>query len=103
MAREANAVTLGISPYSEFSDVGEVTALKLFTQRVEDHRNDQRRRQQQLDQPADQAPPAAGPQAPWSGARPGADRWSGRFGQPVRPMWMTTMVTVVSVISYRTR
>ncbi|WAP61115.1 hypothetical protein [Streptomyces sp. S465] len=30
-------------------------ALKLFTQRVEGHRNEQRRRQQQLDHPTDQA------------------------------------------------
>ncbi|MFB7225720.1 SLATT domain-containing protein [Streptomyces sp. NPDC056227] len=55
---EANAVTLGIGPYSE---VGEVEALKLFTQRVEGHRNEQRRRQQQLDQPSDQAAPSSQP------------------------------------------
>lgn len=62
--QEANAVTLGIGPYSEFGDVEEVAALKLFTQRVEDHRNEQRRRQQQLDQPADQAAPSSQPPAP---------------------------------------
>ncbi|WP_327328675.1 DUF4231 domain-containing protein (plasmid) [Streptomyces sp. NBC_01210] len=62
--QEANAVTLGIGPYSEFGDVGEVEALKLFTQRVEDHRNEQRRRQQQLDQPSDQAAPTGQPPAP---------------------------------------
>ncbi|MEE6269136.1 DUF4231 domain-containing protein [Streptomyces diastatochromogenes] len=61
---EANAVRLGIGPYSEYGPGQEDEALKLFTQRVEDHRNEQRRRQQQLDQPADQAtlpsqPPAA--------------------------------------------
>ncbi|WP_258320920.1 DUF4231 domain-containing protein [Streptomyces sp. S1D4-14] len=61
--QEANAVTLGIGPYSEFGDAGEVAALKLFTQRVEDHRNEQRRRQQQLDQPADQAGPSSQPPA----------------------------------------
>ncbi|MFD5932479.1 DUF4231 domain-containing protein [Streptomyces sp. NPDC060333] len=61
--QEANAVTLGIGPYSEFDDVGEVAALKLFTQRVEEHRNEQRRRQQQLDQPADQATPSSQPPA----------------------------------------
>ncbi|MFB7918115.1 hypothetical protein [Streptomyces sp. NPDC056061] len=38
-------------------------ALKLFTQRVEDHRNEQRCRQQQLDQPADQAAPSSQPPA----------------------------------------
>ncbi|WP_326758630.1 DUF4231 domain-containing protein [Streptomyces phaeochromogenes] len=60
---EVNAVTLGIGPYSEFGDVGEVEALKLFTQRVEGHRNEQRRRQQQLDQPSDQAAPSSQPPA----------------------------------------
>ncbi|UXX97430.1 SLATT domain-containing protein [Streptomyces sp. AD2-2] len=54
---EANAVTLGIGPYKDFGPDEEQQALKLFTQRVEDHRNEQRRRQQQLDQPADQATP----------------------------------------------
>lgn len=54
---EANAVTLGIGPYRNFGPDQEQQALKLFTQRVEDHRNEQRRRQQQLDQPADQATP----------------------------------------------
>ncbi|MEW2491676.1 hypothetical protein [Streptomyces sp. NPDC048411] len=61
--QEANAVTLGIGPYSQFGDAGEVEALKLFTQRVEEHRNEQRRRQQQLDQPADQATPSSQPPA----------------------------------------
>jgi hypothetical protein len=37
--------------------------LKKFTQRDEDHRNEQRRRQQQLDQPADQATPSSQPPA----------------------------------------
>lgn len=39
----------------------EQDALKLFTQRVEDLRNEQRRRQQQLDQPTEQTPPTAAP------------------------------------------
>lgn len=38
-------------------------ALKLFTQRVEQHRNEQRCHQQQLDQPADQATPIGQPPA----------------------------------------
>ncbi|MFE4336821.1 hypothetical protein ACFRQM_48115 [Streptomyces sp. NPDC056831] len=54
---------LGIGPYSEFGAVREVEALKLFTQRVEGHRNEQRRRQQQLDQPSDQAAPSSQPSA----------------------------------------
>ncbi|MEU1125598.1 DUF4231 domain-containing protein [Streptomyces sp. NPDC005899] len=58
---EANAVRLGIGPYSEYGPGREDEALKLFTQRVEDHRNEQRRRQQQLDQPADQAAPSSQP------------------------------------------
>jgi len=53
---EANAVALGIGPYKNFGPDQQQQALKLFTQRVEDHRNEQRRRQQQLDQPADPAP-----------------------------------------------
>lgn len=61
--QEANAVTLGIGPYSEFGDAEDVAALKLFTYRVEEHRNEQRRRQQQLDQPADQATPSSQPPA----------------------------------------
>lgn len=60
---EANAVTLGIGPYKKFGPDDEQEALKLFTQRVEDHRNEQRRRQQQLDQPADQATPSSQPPA----------------------------------------
>jgi hypothetical protein len=61
--QEANAVTLGIGPYSEYGPDREDEALKLFTHRVEDHRNEQRRRQQQLDQPADQAAPSSQPPA----------------------------------------
>ncbi len=61
---EANAVTLGIGPYSDFGPGQEEEAMKLFTQRVEDHRNEQRRRQQQLDQPAEQAVSSSQPQAP---------------------------------------
>ncbi|MCX5318034.1 DUF4231 domain-containing protein [Streptomyces sp. NBC_00154] len=61
--QEANAVTLGIGPYSEFGEAREAEALKLFTHRVEEHRNEQRRRQQQLDQPADQATPSSQPPA----------------------------------------
>ncbi|MFB7452933.1 hypothetical protein [Streptomyces sp. NPDC056194] len=61
--QEANAVTLGIGPYSEYGPGREDEALKLFTQRVEDHRNEQRRRQQQLDQPADQTAPSSHPPA----------------------------------------
>lgn len=38
-------------------------ALKKFTHRVEQHRNEQRRRQKQLDQPADQATPSGQPPA----------------------------------------
>ncbi|MFB8123302.1 DUF4231 domain-containing protein [Streptomyces bacillaris] len=60
---EANAFTLGVGPYSDFDADQEQQALKLFTQRVEDHRNEQRRRQQQLDQPADQALPSSQPPA----------------------------------------
>ncbi len=62
---EINAFTLGVGPYKDYGPDKEQDALKLFTQRVEDHRNEQRRRQQQLDQPADQAQPTAGaPLAP---------------------------------------
>ncbi|MDX3066447.1 DUF4231 domain-containing protein [Streptomyces sp. ND04-05B] len=64
MEEEANAVRLGIGPYSEFGPGEEDETLKKFTQRVEDHRNEQRRRQQQLDQPADQAAPTSQPPAP---------------------------------------
>lgn len=60
---EANAFTLGVGPYSDFDADQEQQALKLFTQRVEDQRNEQRRRQQQLDQPADQATPSSQPPA----------------------------------------
>ncbi|MET8479253.1 DUF4231 domain-containing protein [Streptomyces clavifer] len=60
---EANAFTLGVGPYSDFDVDQEQQALKLFTQRVEDNRNEQRRRQQQLDQPADQAAPSGQPPA----------------------------------------
>ncbi|MGO4635027.1 DUF4231 domain-containing protein [Streptomyces sp. 2RAF24] len=60
---EANAFTLGVGPYSDFDADQEQQALKLFTQRVEEHRNEQRRRQQQLDQPADQAAPTGQPAA----------------------------------------
>ncbi|WP_331722270.1 DUF4231 domain-containing protein [Streptomyces canus] len=60
---EANAFTLGVGPYSDFDADQEQQALKLFTQRVEEHRNEQRRRQQQLDQPADQAAPSGQPPA----------------------------------------
>jgi hypothetical protein len=58
---EVNAVRLGIGPYKEYGPGQEDEALKKFTQRVEDHRNEQRRRQQQLDQPADQATPSSQP------------------------------------------
>ncbi|MEU5382019.1 DUF4231 domain-containing protein [Streptomyces sp. NPDC005968] len=54
---EINAFTLGVGPYGNFGPDEDQEALKLFTQRVESHRNEQRRRQQQLDQPAEQAPP----------------------------------------------
>ncbi|WP_432095655.1 hypothetical protein [Streptomyces sp. bgisy100] len=37
---EANAFTLGVGPYSDFAADQEQQALKLFTQRIEDHRND---------------------------------------------------------------
>ncbi|MFJ6527273.1 DUF4231 domain-containing protein [Streptomyces longwoodensis] len=60
---EANAFALGVGPYSGFDAAQEQQALKLFTQRVEEHRNEQRRRQQQLDQPADQAAPTGQPPA----------------------------------------
>ncbi|MFE3995189.1 SLATT domain-containing protein [Streptomyces goshikiensis] len=60
---EANAVRLGIGAYSEYGPGQEGEALKKFTQRVEEHRNEQRRRQQQLDQPADQATPSSQPPA----------------------------------------
>ncbi|MFD6297234.1 hypothetical protein ACFWFU_20735 [Streptomyces sp. NPDC060235] len=53
-----NAFTLGVGAYRDFdTDQGQET-LKLFTQRVEEHRNEQLRQQQQLDQPADQAAPS---------------------------------------------
>ncbi|MFG3180183.1 DUF4231 domain-containing protein [[Kitasatospora] papulosa] len=58
---ETNAFTLGVGPYGDFDADQEQQALKLFTQRVEDRRNEQRRRQQQLDQPADQAAPTGQP------------------------------------------
>ncbi|MEU6381666.1 DUF4231 domain-containing protein [Streptomyces sp. NPDC046909] len=60
---EANAFALGVGLYRDFGPDQEQEALKLFTQRVEDHRNEQRRRQQQLDQPADQATPSSQPPA----------------------------------------
>ncbi|MYU26367.1 SLATT domain-containing protein [Streptomyces sp. SID8352] len=60
---EANAFALGVGPYSDFDADQEQQALKLFTQRVEDRRNEQRRRQQQLDQPADQTTPTGQPPA----------------------------------------
>ncbi|MBT1184915.1 DUF4231 domain-containing protein [Streptomyces sp. CJ_13] len=60
---EVNAFTLGIGPYSEYDQDQRSQALKLFTQRVEDRRNEQRRRQQQLDQPADQTAPSSQPPA----------------------------------------
>ncbi|MFK8912106.1 DUF4231 domain-containing protein [Streptomyces sp. YS-3] len=60
---EVNAFTLGFGPCSDFDADQEQQALKLFTQRVEDQRNEQRRRQQQLDQPADQAAPSGQPPA----------------------------------------
>ncbi|MFI0217651.1 DUF4231 domain-containing protein [Streptomyces lydicus] len=59
---EANAFNLGVGPYSEFGPDEEHQALKLFTQRVEGHRNEQRRRQQQLDQPAEQTASNGQPQ-----------------------------------------
>ncbi|WP_413804521.1 SLATT domain-containing protein [Streptomyces sp. OE57] len=61
---EANAVTLGVGPYREYGPGREQEALKVFTQRMEDHRNEQRRRQQQLRQPADQALPTAASPTP---------------------------------------
>lgn len=61
---EANAFTLGVGPYSDFDLEHEQDALKLFTQRVEDRRNEQRRRQQQLDQPADHAAPTGSTSSP---------------------------------------
>jgi hypothetical protein len=60
---EANAPKLGIGPYYDFEPHQEQETLKLFTQRVEDHRNEQRRRQQ-LDQLTDQAPPTGIPPPP---------------------------------------
>ncbi|MGW3139909.1 SLATT domain-containing protein [Streptomyces sp. NPDC001139] len=60
--KEANAVALGVGTYSDFGPDQEQDALKLFTHRVEELRNEQRRRQQQLDQPNDQ-PPATTPPA----------------------------------------
>ncbi|CAM5326596.1 MULTISPECIES: hypothetical protein [Streptomyces] len=58
------SVSAPIGPHSDFGPGQEVEALTLFTQRVEDHRDGQRRRRQQLDHPAEQAasssqPPAA--------------------------------------------
>ncbi|MEW1753477.1 DUF4231 domain-containing protein [Streptomyces angustmyceticus] len=54
---EANGYALGVGPYGNFETGQEDQALALFTKRVEDLRNEQRRRQQQLDQPAEQAVP----------------------------------------------
>ncbi|MCL7496036.1 DUF4231 domain-containing protein [Streptomyces sp. MCA2] len=51
---EANGYALGVGPYGDFGAGQEGQALALFTKRVEDLRNEQRRRQQQLDQPAEQ-------------------------------------------------
>ncbi|MEV7602851.1 DUF4231 domain-containing protein [Kitasatospora sp. NPDC089797] len=59
---EAYALTLGVGAYAGFEPHQEGEALALFTQRVEDLRNEQRRRQQQLDQPAEQTSPAGAPQ-----------------------------------------
>ncbi|OON75661.1 DUF4231 domain-containing protein [Streptomyces tsukubensis] len=61
--KEVNAVALGIGPYSDYEPDQEQAALQLFTQRVEDLRNEQRRRQQQLDQPTEQAAPNTPPPA----------------------------------------
>ncbi|MER8236636.1 SLATT domain-containing protein [Streptomyces sp. NPDC094049] len=58
---EANAFALGVGHYSNFDADQDQEALKLFTQRVEEHRNERDRRQQQLDQPADQAAPSGPP------------------------------------------
>jgi hypothetical protein len=58
---ETNAFTLGVGPYKDYGPDQEHEALKLFTERVEDRRNEQRRRQQQLDQPTEQAPPGTQP------------------------------------------
>ncbi|MFF9127922.1 DUF4231 domain-containing protein [Streptomyces sp. NPDC014889] len=58
---ESNAVSLGVGPYREFGASQEQEALKLFTERVEDLRNEQRRRQQQLDQPTEQGNPTSQP------------------------------------------
>ncbi|MFG2426118.1 DUF4231 domain-containing protein [Streptomyces sp. NPDC048448] len=58
---ESNAVSLGVGPYREFGTSQEQEALKLFTERVEDLRNEQRRRQQQLDQPTEQGNPTSQP------------------------------------------
>lgn len=54
---ESNAYALGVGPYENFTAEHEEAALKRLTQRVEEHRNEQRRRQQQLDQPAGQTSP----------------------------------------------
>ncbi|MFE2914374.1 DUF4231 domain-containing protein [Kitasatospora indigofera] len=59
---EASAVALGVGPYHAFTPGQEAQALALFTQRVEDLRNEQRRRQQQFDQPTEQGGPAGQPQ-----------------------------------------
>ncbi|MGA5703072.1 SLATT domain-containing protein [Peterkaempfera bronchialis] len=61
---EVNAAALGIGAYKDFGPGEENKLMALFTQRVEDLRNEQRRRQQQLDQPADQAQQAAAPASP---------------------------------------
>ncbi|MEW2635391.1 DUF4231 domain-containing protein [Streptomyces sp. NPDC048389] len=58
---EANALSLGVGEYLEFTQQQEDEALAKFTQRVEALRNEQRRREQQLDQPADQASPQPPP------------------------------------------
>ncbi|MGA4844379.1 hypothetical protein [Streptomyces sp. G45] len=62
IGEEANAVRLGIGPYSEYGNGREGEALQVFIQRVYQHRDEQRRHQQ-LDQSADQATPSSQPPA----------------------------------------
>lgn len=71
---EANAFTLGVGPHSDFRPDQEQQALKLSTQRVEEHRNELRRRQQPAG-PAGRPGPADGVTIGLS--RPGASGQSG--------------------------
>ncbi|MEV5083173.1 hypothetical protein AB0K74_31610 [Streptomyces sp. NPDC056159] len=54
---EANAFALGVGAYRDFGPDEDYEALKLFTQRVEGHRNEQRRRSGWTNPPNKPRPP----------------------------------------------